>query len=325
MLRLVFLVLSVVLLIWLLDKVGWEKIAEYAMRLGWSGVAIIVALGVVEGLFDAVAFQKVVSEPVSLFYMNVVNQSGAFMNRIIPWEAGEVLKGALLKRRVSAEAAISGTIISNYVFKFSKPIATLVASILAWLFGTPELAYLAGWMILASILAFLPYVVYRILVRIGMARIFVWLVRVTRIVRRDPEQLVKKARNIDEVVRTFSKKNRAAYIQTILFQILGRFSSWVTIYVVLYFIGESYDFPTTGMIWAGFMVMGYFITVLPAKLGATEASGWLLFKMLGLDPGVGLLTQCIMSLKALVVNGGTALLINFCRGKEDTRDEEAKA
>jgi uncharacterized protein (TIRG00374 family) len=320
--RLIILVASLALLIWLLDLVGWDKIADYAVRLGWTGMIIIIVLGVAEHLLDAMAFQKAIPENISLFYVHVANQAGALLNRFIPWEAGEVLKGALLGRRVTSSASISGTIAWNYMYRFTKPIATLIAAAIAWMFGAKELSGLAGWMVLASVLSFAPYMVFKVLVHIGLARTAVWLMRVIRFIRRDPERIIKKATEIDEVVRTFSKRPSATYYLIIILQLMGRVVSWVTLYLVLRFTGQDYDFVTTGMIWAGFQVMGYLVSLLPSRLGTTEASGWLLFKLLGLDPAVGLMAQCIMSVKSIITTGGAALLVNFLRaGNKDDQNQ----
>ncbi len=309
--RILFVSASLALLLWLLDRVGWGKIAEYATRLGFSGMVVVLGLGVFHSILGGLALKKSLLEDVSLLYVHVANQAGAIVNRVIPWEAGEVVKVTLLNQRISSKTSISGIIIWNYLLKLTKPIATLCSATIAWIFGSSQMSDLALWMILASILAFTPYLIFKVLVHIGLANIAARVLRLVRIVRRDPDRVVAKAREIDNVVRTFSKTNTSAYFQIILLQFASYILSWIIVYAVLVFIGYDYDFATTGMIWTGFALMAYLVGLLPSRIGTTEASGWFLFKLLGLDPAAGLMVQCILTMRTIIVSGATSQLIHF--------------
>jgi hypothetical protein len=153
-------------------------------------------------------------------------------------------------------------------------------------------------------------------VHIGIAKTFVKLLRLVRLVRKDPDKLIDKAKDIDRAVKKFSKDNPSGYYRMIVVQLLARFLNWVTVYLVLHFIGQQYSFAETGLIWAGFAVMGYLVGILPSRLGTTEASGWLLFELLKYDPGIGLLASCIMTLKSVIASGMAALMIHFFRTPE---------
>ena len=308
-LRVLFVAASLALLYYLLHRVGWARISEYSVRLGWSGAVLILGLGYLHSFLGGLALRKSITEEVSFLYVHVTNQAGGVVNRLVPWDAGEILKVTLLSQRTSSKAAISGTIVWNYVMKLSKPIATLLSSTIAWMFGSPEMSDLALWMMLASVISFAPYIIFRLLVHFGLANMVTRLLRLLRVIRKDPQKTIEKAKEIDTVVRTFSKTHRWAYFQILFLQFAGFFVSWVIVYAVLRFLGYEYDFATTGLIWTGFAVMAYLVGLLPSRLGTTEASGWVLFELLGLDPAVGLMVQCILTLRTIVVSGSTALLI----------------
>ena len=51
------------------------------------------------------------------------NSAGALVNTVVPFEAGEVVKGALLRQRSTHSRVVSGLIVWNYVWKLAKPAA----------------------------------------------------------------------------------------------------------------------------------------------------------------------------------------------------------
>lgn len=309
--RFSFLVLAVAGLLWLLDRIGWDRIGDHLDRLGWFGVILLLVLGVLEALVDAEAFRKALPVSVSRFYLFVVNQTGAFVNRFIPLETGEVFKGAMISRRVPMEGAVGGTIIWNYAFKLAKPSAAVISLTAALLLGDPSLRTVSLWMIPAVVLSFLPWVAMKILITVGIGQLVIRMVRLLRLPIRNPEELLDRARQMDRLVRQFRVEQPGAWRAVMTWQVLGRIFSWISYWIAMSLLDRAYDLATVGMIWTGFMVMGYLIAVLPSRLGTTEAGGYLLFDVLGLDPATGLTTQVILSLRAIAVNGLAALFLPF--------------
>ncbi len=309
--RFAFVALAVAGLLWLLDRIGWDRIADHLQRVGWAGAALLLVLGALEALVDAEAFRAALPVPVSRFYIYVANQTGAFVNRFIPLETGEVIKGALLSRRAPTGDAVVGTVIWNYVFKLAKPMAAVISLAAALLFGDPSLRGVALWMIPAAALSFLPWAAMRLLIAVGLGGIFTRVVRLLHLPVKDPDALVAHAREVDRVVRRFRHERPGAWRAVLAWQVAGRIFSWVSYWIAMVLLDQAFDLATVGMIWTGFMVMGYLIAVLPSRLGTTEAGGFVLFDILGLDPATGLTTQVILSLRAIAVNGLSALCLPF--------------
>lgn len=300
--RLAFVALALGGLVWLLDHIGWQQIGDFVVRLGWQGVALLLALGFLEAVFDAAAFRAAVPERVGLFAVLTCNQAGSLLNRFIPWEAGELLKGTLLSRHVSGTAAVSGTVVWNYVFRLSKPVAVLGVALFGWMAGPPQQAWLAGWMVLAAVAAFLPYVGLRILFWLGVTGRIVRILQRLKVLRRDPERTLQRARALDEAVRRFWRERPAAYGQVVVYQILARLVSWSSFYAVLRLIDRSYDLATSGVLWAAISVMSYVVALFPTRLGTTEVGSAGVFKLAGLDPGLGLTAQLILTVRAIVTS-----------------------
>ncbi|MBL6975387.1 MAG: flippase-like domain-containing protein [Deltaproteobacteria bacterium] len=319
--RFSFVVVVLAALIWYVDHIGWDVVRDHAAKPGWATALVLFLLGVAEAAVDSVALQRTMTQSVSIQYLYVVNQAGALLNRFIPLESGEVLKGALISRRVPTQSAISGTILYNYLFKLAKPITCMLALGTGLLFGSPEVRHLSLLVLPAAFLSFLPYVGLKLLIRFGLGRIFVKLVHLVGFGKKNPEKLVNGAREVDELVGKFWRDRRSDYLTVLGLQIGGRLFSWASWYLLIYEIDKAYDLPTSSLIWTATIIMGYIVSVLPSRLGTTEAGGWAVFKVLGLDPIIGLTATSLMTLRAVSVNGLSALCLVFF----DTRKRRADA
>src|SRR6185436_5202700 len=83
----------------------------------------------------------------------------------IPLEAGEVVKGALLRQRSTHPQVLAGLVIWNYVWKIAKPCALLLFFLAGVWFGNVYPRELL-WPVLGGVAAsFLPYLLLRRLLR----------------------------------------------------------------------------------------------------------------------------------------------------------------
>lgn len=306
--RLAFTVAALAGLVYLLDRVGWQQIGEGLARMGWYGALLVLGLGLAECIPDAAAFKAAIPERIGLIPVLSYNQAGGLLNRFIPWEAGEVLKSALLRRRVSGVAAVTGTVLWNYVFKLSKPLVILSAALAGLLWGAPELRRVGGWMMLAISLTFLPYLGLYLLFRIGVAHRLSSLLARVRLLGRSPDAVVEKARSVDEALRGFYRDRPRDYWVTLLLQMVARLAGWAAFYAVLVLVGGPFSPATSGALWAALSMMSYLVGLLPTRLGTTEAGAFFVFKLVGLDPATGLMVQLISTVKVVVISGVLASL-----------------
>lgn len=305
--RVGFTLLALAGLAYLLHRIGWDRIGQSLLSLGWHGVTLLLLLDVMEAVFDSLAFRASIPEPVGLIPVVGTNLAGGLLNRFIPWEAGEVLKGALLRRHVSGVAAITGTVLWNYLFKLSKPVVILAAALVGLLWGAP-LGQTGVWILVAAVIAFLPYLGLYLLFRVGVAHRLSSLLARVRLLGRSPEALLDKAREVDRGLRDFLRNRPRQYALTLVYQILARLASLAALHAVLILLGQPFSIATTCALWAALSVMSYLVGLLPTRLGTTEAGAFFVFKLVGLDPPVGLMAQLILTLKAVVVSGLLAAL-----------------
>ena len=295
---------AIVVLFWLLHRVGWSTIRTAVYSVGWMGAAVLVGLALTESFLDGAALWTIVRSGLPWRFAVVVNAAGALLNLVLPWESGEVLKGSFLRRSLGSKDAIAGTIIWNYVFKISRPAVSALTAVLGWALGR-HLVYrfTIGLVLLANLLAFAPYVLLRVLIRFGAAGGLLRILRFIPGVRRHPAHWVELARNIDLQVQTFWKTRPADYLRVFVLQAIARSTGWLSIYAAFRLVGLPYGFPEATLMYATMNVAEYVIAILPARVGVSESTAFFAFKFLGMNPSLGVVVYVILRVRTIVANG----------------------
>lgn len=289
-----------VLIVLLLDHIGWARVGASLVGLGVGGAILVMAVGAFEPVFDSLSLRAAARRRIGRVRSLVVNQACAFANTFLPGEAGEFWKASLMRRAVG-DAGVPATIIWNYAFKLTKPFVALVAALAAYVFGAPEQRGMAAIVTGAAVLAFLPYIALRLLLRRGLTTVAIGaLARVPVLKRRIGPELVRSARDVDHVVRSFAGQHPRAYAEVLASQVAARAASFLCGLAALSLIADGYTVPTVALIYAGQSVLSYVLLLLPTRVGTTEGGTFLLFQLLGLDGGVGLVYAVVMRLKNLL-------------------------
>jgi hypothetical protein len=321
--QLVSVLCAVAALLWLLGRIGWSTIGDAIKSVGWGGAAVLCALSLAETVLDGAALCTIVGPRLRLAFAVVVNSAGSTLNLILPWESGEVLKTGLLHTHFSSKDAISGTIIWNYIFKLTRPAVSALTAVLAWILCREASASTIAMVLVANLLAFLPYVVLRLFIQYGAAESLVKVLKMIPGIRRHPSHWVDLARNIDHEVRRFWQQRPAAYLKVFVYQAIARMTGWFGIYAGFKFVGLPYGFAQATLVYATMNVAEYVIAILPARVGVSEGTAFFAFKFLGLDPTLGLILYVVLRVRTVFVNGLLTPLA-FLNWKHDADSPEGR-
>ena len=306
-LRVGFPILAAGALVWLLHKIGWSQIGGALGQVGIRGAILLLILGFLENTLDAAALLASMSKRIGLYRILSYNSTGAIINNLVPGEAGEIFKGTMLKRHGSTQDAIASTVLWNYIFKSSRPAAALLAATTAWILGHGVDPYIAGVVWGATVVAFAPYLIFKLLLHKGAAELIMHALQKVKLLRRDPEKLIVAARELDEKIRRFRKERPKAYLGVFGCQFFARITAWFTLYAAVKLVGLPYSFGLCALIYAGFSVSSYVVMLLPARLGVSEAAGYLVFSLFGLNGAMGVIVYIVLRIKALVTNAIPAI------------------
>jgi hypothetical protein len=299
-------------IVYLLDRTGWEAISAAFARIGTQGALLVLALGLGEILLDAEALRRAMLGRVGRAYTLASNSAGALVNLAIPFEAGEVIKGALLRRRSGSSRVLSGLVIWNYVWKLSKPSLALMAFGVAAVLGhafAPRLF----WPVLGGVaLSFVPYGSLRVLIRLRPAERGTRLLGRLPFLRRNAPGWAEAARRLDSEVRQFWAQHPRDFLMVFSLQFLARLSVLLTVATLAHRLGLPADPGSLAFLYAAITAADYVTMLVPARLGVSEGATYLLFQLLGVDPGLGLVMAVTLRLRAAIVQApfAAALLVS---------------
>jgi hypothetical protein len=305
-LQLAAVALALTLLGWVLHRIGWDKVTGGLAQVGARGFALLIGLALLETLLDAGALWTVIGGQLQLGFLVAVNAAGSMLNLVIPWESGEVLKGALLRPHLQSQRAIASTIIWNYIFRVSRPAVSAATALLAWALCRYVRPSVMTTVLLANALAFLPFLLLRVAVRFGAAAGLVKLLGFVPGVRRRAAAWIETARNVDRDVQRFWHERPRDYARTFALQACARSTGWISIYACFKLLGLPYGIGQATLVYATMNVADYFIGMLPARVGVSETAGFFVFQALGLDPAVGVIVFVILRVRTVATNASLA-------------------
>jgi hypothetical protein len=294
---------AICVLLWLLNRIGWGTIATAVKSVGWAGALLLGAIAVSESVLDGAALWTIVGGNLRLGFAVVVNCAGSVLNLVLPWESGEVLKGGLLRNYFGTQAAVSGTVIWNYIFKISRPFISGLAALTAWWLCRTVPSRTMTMILVANLFAFAPYLVLRLAIRYGAAKGFLKILRLIPGLRRHPDHWITMAHAIDDQIRQFWRDRPLDYLKVFLMQCLARTTGWMSIYTAFRLVGLPYTFAQATLIYATMNVAEYVIAIFPARVGVSEGTAYFAFQFLGLDPKMGVIVYVILRLRTVAANG----------------------
>jgi hypothetical protein len=301
-LQLVAVVAALAMLLSLLNRLGWPMIANAFSRVGWISAVLLVMFVVAEVVCDALALRIITGPSLRVGFAIALNTASSLMNLILPWESGEVLKVALLRGSVRSSHAVSSTIIWNYIFKVTRPTLSMAAALLAVLLCRTTPIKTLGVVILANLLAFVPYLLLRFAIRFGATEKIVNLMRHLPYLRRSPTHWAEIAKTIDTQVRAFWRERPWAYVQVFALQLLARTTGWLNIYVGCRAVGLPYGIDVAALLYATMNVAEYVIALLPARVGVSEGTAFFVFRYYGLDASMGLVVYTFLRVRNIAVS-----------------------
>lgn len=320
LLKVFFFVLSLVILFFLLKSIGFDKLKDVFVKVGWKGVVILICCGFLENGSDALGLYFSLPKRKNFFYIFSSNCMGALTNYIIPWEVGELVKIGMIKNIAGSENSIKGVLLWNYVYKLSKGCAIFALVLLSLVFSfiMPDVSYQMDkfWLIAAcSMLGFLPYFGMMILIK---SNISVKIVKLLKLLgKKNTDELVKKAENMDRDLKLFKKERPSDYKKTFWLQYFARHVSLLTFILCVYFAGfDSYAVSVLILLHCAINLGNYMSAFIPMKFGVGEGIGYIMFAFFGLSGEVGGLVTFILRVKAIIAMSLVSSLIFIPQKKE---------
>jgi uncharacterized protein (TIRG00374 family) len=313
------LVCGLVLLGYLVYRVGPSVLLDQLLRAGW-GFAGVVAVALLSIVVMAIGWKALLapgSSRANVWELAGASIVGAAINFITPGSVGgEPVKAALLKNKVPAEELVSTVLLHNVVYWVSNLLLIISGAAVALL--TLSLPSKIVWLLIGATLGVaLPVVAGAWLIHKGMAERFLRLVQKVGIKLKNGEELMERARKADVLVREFSSSHPRAFYAGFFWVFLGRAFCILEVYVILLVMGYSVSASTVFLIQTTSLIVYIAFAFIPSQLGANEGASYFLFPYVGLTAGAGVAMEMLRRLRVVaLVALGLALLGVFSLKKD---------
>jgi hypothetical protein len=185
----------------------------------------------------------------------------------------------------------------------------LLTIIVALISGVDVDNYLIMVLLIASFISFIPFFFIIFVLRYSMASRIIK--KVFGYFGKDHYLFLKKIYDFEKTVKFFRKERKGDFYRVLFLQLFARTVSLTVFLTAAYFLETSYAFGILCLANAGINLTNYIAMLIPAKLGISESTSFLIFSMLGLDGGAGILIAVILRIKALFTQAVSCILLLF--------------
>ncbi|MBI5482271.1 MAG: flippase-like domain-containing protein [Deltaproteobacteria bacterium] len=301
------LVLGAVLLVLLVVKLDLQQVGARLRQVGWAFAGTFAAY--VAGLVVTSAAWQCMVDPARsrATFRNFFAAfwAGHAINVLTPGgQLGGVLRGTILRDKVETEELIASLVtltffgyVSQLAFNLAVPLLCLA------LLDLPPRTVLT--VLAVAIAFFVPMTLVYLFLRRGAAATIIRVLQKLPFVHlKEPEAVADKARNIDARIREFRQRRPRPFLRAVLWIALARLllaaEYWVLLPVLL---------PDRSLWWLAALalltqtsaqLLSWAMTFVPSQIGVAEANTTLLYKLLGLDPIVGLTLEIARRIRTLI-------------------------
>lgn len=278
---------------WLLASAGLEPLWEQTRRLGWAGVAAIVAFGGLDQLFHALGWQRCFPGPVpALRPLLAAHLAGNAVNLVTPTATvgGEFVRATLLPASAFRSDAVAALTVDRLTFAVSDALFSLCGVVV--LLRAPGLEPAARLSLAAGIgLVILGIAIFLVLQRSGRIVAVVtesrWLARIAG--PRLAETLRSAGGGVDRRIALLHAERAGALRASTALHGVGNLMLVGQLACLVGFTGTEVTLGGLLQIFAVVTALDLASFFVPGRLGAQEGARMLAVTLAGLPIELGLL------------------------------------
>ena len=235
------------------------------------------------------------------FTMYASAVAGSSLNQLFPGgQAGEVLKGNLLRRLVPSQQIVASLVMFNFLFTATTLPVLLVGAIMCLGAGEVPLEVSLGLLGGVGVTALLTWLVFLWLRRGMVADLLNLVRRVPYLGRKLTEDSIKKGRLIDDEVRNFRRHRPRDFLLCSALLVLARLAAVLEIWVIVALLGGPVSAGVAAGLFAAGQLFYYLALFLPTRIGVLEGGSILVFTLFGLPGGLGLATEFVRTIRKVI-------------------------
>lgn len=315
---------------YLLSRIGLATLMAQAAKTGWVFIPIFLLYGVVYVCNTGAWMLIMADEPrrPSFGRLYLVTMSGFALNFVTPMVnvGGEPFKIAAVAPWLTTRRAAGSVIIHNGLRILSFLLSWLTAVLLGFVM-LPHDALTVSLLLLASLVCVALATVLLAAHRRGaLGRILTTLHRIPlcgRLARSlEPRRAVLE--QMDQQIAQFYHQHPGRFARALALEYLSRAVYMGEYFLIALSIGLPLGYPQAYMIGGLTSLIQNVLFVIPFEIGSKEGALYLLFRMVGVDPQLGVYTAIVTRLRDLVWIG-LGLLLVWSAGRRPTMDPSREA
>ena len=302
---------------YLVTRIGVQQLVHDAVRTGWVFVPIFLLYGVVY-LCNAWAWWLIMADEPShppFWRTYAILVAGFALNFMTPMVnvGGEPFKIAAIAPWLGVRRAAGSVVIYQMIHTLGMLLSFLVAVVLGAVLLPHSPAILASLGVAFLALAGLTLLLLTGHRYGGLERLLDLMHRlplVDRLARRLEPKRATLAQ-MDEQITDFYHRRPRRFVQAVALEFLSRSIFMFEYMLIAFGVGVGMTFAQAYVIGGLTSLIQNVIFVVPFEVGTKEGSLYLMFRLLGLDPALGVYTAIVSRLRDLAWIGGGLALVWF--------------
>lgn len=314
--KIIFLIAGLLILLLLFRSFGITKLIDSLKNIGWK-ILLIVCIHLVGNIAYTYAWKLFVDAPVSfrqfcrMCLARVAGDSGSAINSLGA-VAGEGLKAMYVKDFIPMNKAVASVILDRLMHNFSNVFIVLTGVIISlFIIDLPLYIIIACFAITAILIAISVFLLKK--QSSGFIEYFTSRLLPVKIRKRlITEERLKKIRDLDEKISVVNAGNTHVVVFSVMLHYITTLCvASLEIFLIVQFSEHvsGFSLPKATFVY----VFGFFWSsaafFIPANVGVSEGSYAYAFKLLALDPALGLSLGVIRRLVAFIRAGIGILLL----------------
>ncbi len=307
-----FLGLGFVLFIALLARLDAREVVQQLAGIGWMFVPAFSAY-VCAQLLSTMTWKSCIQpgpSVASYWVLLKVYWAGHAVNAITPGGGlGEVLKATLLRDKMDGKPLLASLILYNVVNTATVAVASVVGAAICVLWLEVPLVATLPLLIATVAIAFGLFVLFWGVRRGALSSTLAFIQRLPFVSFRDPEAIIGKARQVDELMGNFFRERPYDVLRAVLFASAVRVVQVVELWCYLEPLMPGGNVILIAILAQTASTLTVWVTAfVPSQVGTLEGGNAAIFKLAALDPVLGVTTVIARRVRT-ILGVGIGLLL----------------
>lgn len=320
LLSVIFFVIGLVLLAFLAQKVGTDKITVALKNLGPGKVLLIFVFPLSWYFLQSLAWYRILRDDridVSFLHIFLTKLTGEALNTITPvgFMGGDPYRIYLLQKKTTKTISTSSVVVDRSMQTLAV-ISLLIITTAIAMVDLPLNPQMKIAMPLSAVIFLLLLLLMVNLQKKDVFKRFLKIAHTLHIKRKNLEEISHKIEKIDQQISLFYKKHPLHFYEIFVLHLLGRLLGPVEIFIMAWLMGFPIGLLPSLYLAALTIVINIVFVFIPGSIGVMEGGYGYLFHLLRFDPAHGVSLQLVRRIRALFYVLAGLLIILFYRPRK---------